>query len=241
MIPEIIWLSEQALIVRFGHSILPEVNNLVMALAQSLQQRPQKGIREWTPSYTELLIAYQPATISFQKIRKILLKRAAAAELQAPESRLLDLPVCYSGQYAPDLSAVARHCRISEDELIRRHSLETYRVYMLGFSPGFCYLGGLDQTLFTPRLKEPRLKVPAGSVGIADQQTGIYSMESPGGWRIIGRCPLPLFSPHKPPFFLINAGDRIQFREINATEFIRIEKESSTGLNPADSGNGARP
>ncbi len=219
MNPEIIALCEHTLIVRLGIELSAEINDRVLALAESLQSHPIAGVLEWTPSCSELLVIYNPLSISFQSLSRTLSKRMKRNATPQSEQRLQEIPVCYCEEFAPDLSLAAEHCGMNEAELIRRHCAPIYRVYMLGFSPGFCYLGGLDPCLAIPRLKEPRLNVPAGSVGIAEAQTGIYSLESPGGWSLIGRCPLSLFSPDKEPFFRIKAGDRIRFFPINVKEF----------------------
>ena len=228
--PEIIWISEQALTVRLGTSVSVEINQRVLALADSLQTAPLRGIFEWTASYCELLIEYCPSQTSFRRLSKAIarrLNRIDKIDENAHNSgRQLLLPVCYDDEFALDLESLAGYCAMEKAELVDRHIAGDYRVYMLGFSPGFCYLGGLDPRLFAPRLRTPRLRVPPGSIGIADQQTGIYSVESPGGWQIIGRCPLPLFLPDQVPHFPINAGDRVRFQRIDRNTFREIESVS---------------
>src|SRR5262249_55828790 len=133
-----------------------------------------------------------------------------------PESRTIDIPVCYGGECGPDLEDVARHTGLAPAEVIARHSAVTYLVYFLGFSPGFPYLGGLAPELATPRLSAPRKRVPAGSVAIGGRQTGVYPVESPGGWRIIGRTDLRLFDPNAEPPALLRTGDSVRFVSVNA-------------------------
>jgi inhibitor of KinA len=140
-----------------------------------------------------------------------------------PEGRLVILPVLYGGEQGPDLDFVARHHQLSVEEVIALHSGPEYLVYMIGFAPGFPYLGGLPERLATPRLEKPRLSVPKGSVGIGGAQTGVYSVDSPGGWRLIGRTPVPLYDPRKDPPALLQAGDRVRFRPVTAAEAAEIE------------------
>ena len=150
--------------------------------------------------------------------------------MELPEEDVIHVPVLYGGEYGPDLQYVAEYNSLAEDEVIEIHSSSACLVYMLGFTPGFCYLGGMDQRIATPRRETPRLKIPAGSVGIADGQTGIYPIESPGGWQIIGKTPVRLFSPDQKPEFLFNAGDYIQFFPVTVDEYKHILDEVSEGI-----------
>ena len=193
----------------------------VAALEQAIQRAHLPGVTETVPAFASLLVRYDPLRTDYDGVSAAL--RSLAAEITAGSAqtgRTVDIPVCYGGAYGEDLPDVARHAGLTEEEVIRLHSGRTYRIYMLGFLPGFPYLGGLDERLFTPRLPTPRTRIPAGSVGIGGEQTGIYPMESPGGWRLIGRTPLCLFAPgRKPPYA---AGDSIRFVPIDAREFERI-------------------
>lgn len=166
------------------------------------------GVTEMIPAYASLLIKYDPFLTDYAALADRLreLERHISSSA-AQEGRIVDIPVCYGGKYGEDLPFVARHAGLSEKDVIALHAGRTYRIYMLGFLPGFPYLGGLDSRLFTPRLDTPRTSIPAGSVGIGGQQTGIYPMESPGGWQLIGRTPLTLFSPSQPLPYA--AGDRL--------------------------------
>jgi inhibitor of KinA len=141
------------------------------------------------------------------------------AETGSSVAKVIEIPVCYGGEYGPDLTELAAQHQLGIEEVITLHSREVYDVTMIGFTPGFAYLSGLDERLFTPRKKQPRKSVPAGSVGIADQQTGIYSIESPGGWQLIGRTPVKLFDPERTDPFLLKPGNRLRFRPITRDEF----------------------
>jgi inhibitor of KinA len=143
---------------------------------------------------------------------------------EPPAPRLVEIPVCYGGVYGPDLEAVARHTGLPPQELIRRHAAGSYRVYMLGFAPGFAYLGGMDEQLATPRKAEPRTAIPAGSVGIAGGQTGVYPLETPGGWQLIGRTPLPLFDAQRNPPSLLQMGNRVRFVPIDEATYLKLER-----------------
>lgn len=156
-------------------------------------------------------------------------KGAASSREDPAAGRLVEIPVCYGGDFGEDLGFVAAHGNLTEEEVIRIHSGRDYRIYMLGFLPGFPYLGGLDSRLFTPRLSAPRVKIPAGSVGIGGEQTGIYPMESPGGWQLIGRTPLTLFSPERGGTLPYGSGDRIRFVPISREEYGRIRREQEGG------------
>ena len=161
-------------------------------------------------------------------------EKGAASSGTAPAAgRLVEIPVCYGGDFGEDLGFVAAHGGLTEEEVIRIHSGRDYRIYMLGFLPGFPYLGGLDSRLFTPRLSTPRVKIPAGSVGIGGEQTGIYPLESPGGWQLIGRTPLTLFSPERGGALPYGPGDRIRFVPISPQEYARIRDMQEGGKNHA--------
>ena len=210
-------LGDTAFLIRLGDTISPEINRQVHALANRLREVQIPGLTEVIPAYADVLAIYNPEETNrsdfLAGIEDAVNSRALNEDaMEPPEPEILDIPVVYGGECGPDLEAVARHAGISEEEVIRRHAKSEYRVYLMGFTPGFCYLGGLDESLHTPRKSEPRLKVPAGSVGIAGSQTGIYPIESPGGWQIIGRTPLTLFDPDRSEPFLCRAGMNIRFQ-----------------------------
>lgn len=199
------------LLCEFESQVSEETNAKVAALCQAVRDANVKGITELVPAYCSLLVQYDPLQTSFEALEALLKGAAVDAEKagEARQSRIVEIPVHYGGEYGPDLSFVAQHAGLTEAEVIRLHSSRDYRIYMIGFLPGFPYLGGLDERLYTPRLEVPRTRIPAGSVGIGGQQTGIYPLESPGGWQLIGRTELTLFDPARPPLYA--AGDTIRF------------------------------
>lgn len=218
--PKIVPLGDASVLVQFGEEIDPAVNQRVHALAALLEALPPEGMIETVPAYATLLVHYDPLFISYTQIRDYLRGKVAQIEenvsrAQGKSRRRVEVPVRYGGEHGPDLESVARHLRLGVEELIRLHSERTYTVYMMGFTPGFPYLGKLDDRLVTPRLETPRTHVPAGTVAIAGSQTGIYPIASPGGWRLIGWTPLTLFDPAADAPFLFAPGDEVKFFEEN--------------------------
>ena len=200
----------------------------VAALEQAVHRAHLIGIIETVPAFASLLVRYDPLQTDYDDVSAALCRLAGDIEAgKGQAGRTVDVPVCYGGAYGEDLPAVARHAGLSEEEVIHLHSGRTYRIYMLGFLPGFPYLGGLDERLFTPRLPTPRTRIPAGSVGIGGQQTGIYPMESPGGWQLIGRTPLRLSSLDRELPYA--AGDSIRFVPIDARAFEQIAARERGG------------
>jgi inhibitor of KinA len=210
-------LGDQALLVTLGAGIDPGVNDRVHQLTALIRAAGLPGVTDLVPSYATVAVYYDPAAWAgqdqpYQALRAELARLWGAAGAAAPPApRQVEIPVCYGLEFGPDLEAVASHCKLSTEEVIARHSGAEYRVYMLGFAPGFPYLGGLDPAIAAPRRETPRLKVPAGSVGIAGMQTGVYPLESPGGWQIIGRTPSRLFRPELEEPCLLRPGDRLRF------------------------------
>jgi inhibitor of KinA len=221
-------VGDGALLVEFAPRIAPEVNARVRALLAALDAAPPPGLRDLVPAYCTLLIEYDPTVTRHAALLEYLRGLVAAPATVAP-TRLVTLPVAYGGEFGPDLAAVAAHTGLAPDEVIARHAAARYPVYFLGFSPGFPYLGGLDPALHTPRLPEPRLRVPAGAVGIGGAQTGIYPAITPGGWRLIGQTPVRLYDPAAADPFLLRAGDEIRPRPIAAEEYARLAGEIAAG------------
>ncbi len=223
-------MGDKALLIEFDEVISPKINKKVRGLMEGLSKERIEGIQEVVPAYRSLLVYYDPFTIGFQtlcsKIHEIA-KKFDRSKL--PEPRVFHLPVCYGGEMGPDLPYVAEHNGLTEEEVVKIHASTAYLVYMLGFLPGFPYLGGLSPKLATPRLPEPRIKIPAGSVGIAGNQTGIYPIESPGGWRIIGRTPVELYTPQNDPPVLLAMGDFVKFFPISPEEFQKIRSQVEDG------------
>ena len=221
--------GDRALLAEYGDGIDPVVNEKVRAVTALLKKNLPAGVEAIVPAYRSLSILYDPLATTPSKLAEIL--HALEADDHAAgiaEPKVVSIPVCYGGGFGPDIGVVAEHTGLREDQIVAVHASVDYPIYMIGFTPGFCYLGGLDRRLQTPRRKTPRTNLPAGSVGIAESQTGMYPVESPGGWQIIGRTPLRLFAPARENPFLYEAGDRIRFVPIAEAEFGRLyDKEWS--------------
>ncbi len=225
-------LGDAAVVLEFGQTIDPATHRLIQAFSQLLTQHPPPGLREVVPAFATLTVYYDPWVLRHGRgklpyeqmvsaLQNLLPAAQAAATVAAP-GPLVEIPVCYGGAHGPDLELVAHHAQLFPEEVIARHAAPDYLVYMVGFAPGFPYLGGLDARLATPRRAQPRPLVPAGAVGIAGVQTGIYSLPTPGGWQLIGRTPRRLFDPARTPPSLLHAGDRLRFVPISAVEFERL-------------------
>ncbi|HOU15820.1 MAG TPA: 5-oxoprolinase subunit PxpB [Anaerolineae bacterium] len=210
--PRVLPVGETAFTVEFGDAVDVALNRQVHALDAALRAQPVPGIVETAPTYRSLLVMYDPRVSSADAMRAVLLNALGTLTTSVlPEGRLVDISVHYGGAWGPDLADVAAHCGISAGAVIELHAQPIYTVAMLGFAPGFAYLLGLPEALATPRLATPRVRVPPGSVGIAGAQTGVYALETPGGWRIIGRTDLALFDPAREAPFALQAGDRVRF------------------------------
>ena len=212
-------MGDRSLLVELGEKISPDVNRRVQELMLQLQQARLPGVREFAPGYRSLLVVFDPLTLSPSELKARITEvagRPGSAGL--PQAKLLSVPVFYGGEYGPDLEEVAGHLGISTDEVIRLHTETMYRVYMIGFTPGYAYMGELPAALAVPRRSTPRTRVPKGSVGIAQRQTGIYSVESPGGWQIIGWTPIELFDPTRQLPSLLEMGDRVKFEAVRQVE-----------------------
>jgi inhibitor of KinA len=225
-------LGDAAVVVQFGHTIDAATHHAIQAVSAHLARQPFVGLREVVPAFTTLTVYYDPWLVSqggqcqpYERVAATLqrvLAEAPALPLVAAEVQ--EIPVWYGGEYGPDLAFVAQHTGLVPSEVIARHAAPNYLVHMLGFAPGFPYLGGLDAALATPRLALPRALVPAGSVGIAGPQTGIYSLPTPGGWQLIGRTPLRLFNPTWAQPSLLRAGQHLRFVPIGAAEYARLQQ-----------------
>ena len=214
------------MVADFGNVISEDVNRKVNALKKSLLAEKAAGVREMIPTYRSLLVEYNPAVISLQELsRRIEAANIDGAAADTEKKRVLEIPCCYGGKYGEDLAGMAELTGLSEKEIIDIHAGTEYRVYMLGFLPGFVYLGGMDQRIAAPRLKTPRVSIPAGSVGIGGSQTGVYPMASPGGWRLIGMTPVAFYDPTREKPVLCEAGDYIRFVPISPDEYDRLKKE----------------
>ena len=218
--------GDQGLLVEYGDGIDFEVNTKVRTMAIIMKQNTPKGVIEAIPTYRSLLLVYDPSITNLAKLQKELQKlEERLEEIQISPPDTVEIPVCYGGEFGPDIEFVAETHDLSVKEVIQLHSEPEYLIYMVGFTPGFPFLGGLSEKLHTPRLETPRTFVPKGSVGIANNQTGIYPVSSPGGWQLIGRSPIKLFAPERPNPFLYQAGDHIKFKPIALEEYSRLAKE----------------
>lgn len=218
--------GDRALLVEYGEGIDPAVNERVRTMAELLRILRPLGLQDVVPAYRSFCIIYDPGVTGIAELkRQVLQAQQQLANVSLPSPRLIEIPVAYGGEWGPDLAFVAHFTGLPLDQVIRLHSRPLYHIYAIGFAPGFCYLGGLDPALQTPRLKTPRIRVPAGSVGIAESQTGVYPLASPGGWRIIGRTPLTLFNPARTPPIPYSVGDGIRFVPISEDEFQGMSAE----------------
>lgn len=229
-------LGDSALVVQLGYGIDPAIHNKIQQLCLLLENNPFHGFIEAVPSYNSLTVYYYPPSVNpnysiqikespyrivSNYISKLLLELDTS---KMPKHRLIDIPVVYGGEYGPDLEFVASYNNLSIEEVISIHSSEEYLVYMIGFAPGFPFMGGMSERIATPRKDSPRLTIPSGSIGIAGKQTGVYPLETPGGWQIIGRTPFDLFLPNNFPPTLLQSGDKVRFVPISEEEFVSYKE-----------------
>ncbi len=216
-------LGDCSVRVGLGESITDHINDRVHQLCALLDSRPVNGIKDIVPAYTTLTIHYDMLACDYRTVESWIhsVLRSTGLATVRPNPRIIDIPTVYGGDYGPDLDFVAGYADLTVEEVISLHASSDYRVYMMGFMPGFPYLGGVDDRIAAPRLETPRKKVPAGSVGIAGNQTGIYPLESPGGWRLIGWTPVRLFDPENEQPFLISPGDWLHFVPVTESELSR--------------------
>lgn len=206
-------VGDLALLLTLSDAIDPEINHQIRSLDHQLKTQPVEGILEWVPGYSSLTVFYDPMAVDLALVKSHVLACLSESEQQmAPPPKQITIPVVYGGEYGPDLAWLAEFHGISPAELIWLHTEPTYRVGMMGFTPGFAYLLGLDPALATPRRETPRTWVPAGSVGIAGHQTGIYPLDSPGGWQLIGKTDSVLFDRERVQPFLLSPGDEVRFQ-----------------------------
>lgn len=227
--PRIRVSGDRAILVEYGDAIDPEVNEKVRMMTELLRGAAPEGVLLILPAYRSIGIMYDPLVTSPGDIGQILARLESQTDPSViAEPRTVEIPVCYGGEYGPDIEFVARHNHLRVNEVIDIHTAGPYRIYTIGFAPGFFYLGGLDERLHTPRLETPRTMVPAGSVGIAETQTGAYPLDSPGGWRIIGRTPLTLFDAARENPIFYQTGDSIRFTPVSPGEYTRIKREGGS-------------
>ncbi|MBT2581518.1 5-oxoprolinase subunit PxpB [Planococcus sp. ISL-109] len=213
-------LSEQALVIETGSIINKETEQAVRKLSSLLENQAPDWLIEFIPAFTTVTVFYDPCRLKQQQVEQELrLMLADLDEVEAPAPRHIEIPVCYGGTFGPDLGFVAEHNGLTEEEVIEIHTSGTYSVHMIGFAPGFPFIGGMSEKIAAPRRKSPRLRIPERTVGIAGMQTGVYPIETPGGWQLIGRTPLRLFLPDQDIPSLLRAGDEIRFTQIDEAEY----------------------
>jgi inhibitor of KinA len=223
-------LGDSGIRMAFHEKVSPELNRTIRAFCRELEKKHIPGITEWVPTYNAVTVYYLPTGIGYEELQEGLSELAeGASEVKEELSERIFIPTLYGGEAGEDLTKVADINGLTEQEVIDIHSGTDYLIYMIGFLPGFPYLGGMSEKIATPRLDTPRSRVPAGAVGIAGEQTGIYPLESPGGWNLIGRTPVKLFNPVREQPFLFRAGDSIRFCPISQKEYAQINKDVENG------------
>jgi inhibitor of KinA len=230
---QIIPLGDTALLLEIGETIDEPTHKRVQTAWQALAAAPLPGVSELVPAYTTVTVFYDPLrvvqagapeeSIAGWLTEKVRERLKNPPKTEKYKGRTVEMSVCYGGEFGPDLGLVAKQAKLTPEEVIKRHSKAEYLVYLIGFAPGFPYLGGLPKELATPRHAKPRMNVAPGSVGIAGNQTGIYPLGTPGGWNLIGRTPMKLFQPAEDPPSLLRAGDRVKFKPITREEFDKLE------------------
>ena len=223
--------SENSIIVYFGSETSDSISNQINAFCIHMKTNYQTYIIDLISSYASVLLIFDVPNVSHSEIKRIV--RASLAKLEksskksgvSEEKQVITLPVLYGGENGPDLSTIAKNAGISEREVISIHESKPYLVYAIGFAPGFAYLGEVDPKIATPRLETPRQTVPKGAVAIADRQTAVYPAESPGGWNIIGICPIPMFNSLSPPYMPVSVGDTVKFESIDENQFDKIQEK----------------
>ena len=220
-----------AVTVAFPQEIREETNRRIRFLAAEIQNAGIRGLQETVPTFCSLTVYFEPLVLPRRKLERLILRLLASyREGEAGQKRVFRIPVCYEEAFAPDMEDVCRLTGLTRQQVIALHSGTDYLIYMLGFLPGFPYLGGMDPRLEVPRLDSPRTRILPGAVGIGGKQTGIYPLASPGGWRLIGRTPAVLYDPHRENPILYQAGDYIRFCPITGEEFQRLAKTGETGI-----------
>ncbi len=222
--------GDKALTVELGAAISPDINRKVRNLFLAIEKQAISGVVDLVPSYRSILVYYDPLRLPLADLEERLRdleQYLDEAKVQAP--MVVELPTIYGSDYGSDLAYVAEHNGLAQDDVIRIHSGTDYLVYMMGFTPGFTYLGGMSDEIATPRLQTPRTAIPAGSVGIAERQTGVYPIESPGGWQLIGRTPVRLFDPRRDPPVVVEPGDYVRFVPVNEGRYLDMLRQVEEG------------
>ena len=222
--------GDSSVCVEVGNEISPDINRKIRAFKIAVEKSGIPGIVETVPTYRSLLVHYKPEVIGYKAItEKFKSLMGTLDNIEIPPPTVIEIPVLYGGEMGPDIENVASHNGKTVEEVIKIHTSQEYLIYMIGFIAGFPYLGGMSKEIATPRLKEPRVKIDGGSVGIAGEQTGIYPLDSPGGWQLIGRTPLKLYDAEREKPVLLEAGQYIKFRSISQKEFDETAKAVEDG------------
>ncbi|MFD2922399.1 5-oxoprolinase subunit PxpB [Halobacillus naozhouensis] len=226
-------LGDQAVVISLGDEINEDTQHKVRILSHLLDQENPEWMIEYIPAFTTVTLFYSAVHFShadelpYEVVsRKVDALMSTVSTGETEEARTIEIPVCYGGEFGPDLDFVAEHNNLTREEVIQIHSGGEYTVYMIGFAPGFPFIGGMSEKIAAPRRDSPRLKIPERTVGIAGMQTGVYPIETPGGWQLIGRTPMKLFTPEQDIPSLLRAGDRIHFKEISEDEYYSWEDAS---------------
>ncbi|HSJ37040.1 MAG TPA: 5-oxoprolinase subunit PxpB [Planococcus sp. (in: firmicutes)] len=221
-------LGDSALLIEAGKVIADSSQQAVRNIDALIESDAPAWLIETIPAFTTLTLIYNPLLITFNEAKEEVIELLkGAADVSVPPPRTVEIPVCYGGTYGPDLEFVAQHNGLSTEQVIQIHTRESYSVHMIGFAPGFPYLGGMSEKIAAPRKETPRVSIPARSVGIAGNQTGIYPISTPGGWQLIGRTPVRLFLPENDIPSLLRAGDKIAFRQISEDEYQALEEKEN--------------
>ena len=227
--PRILPCGDSAVTVEFGDTVDAALNDRVLALDAALAAAPYAGFVEAVPTYRSLMVHYDPVTIGFDAVADLLLGLAASAPALPAAGRRWRIPVVYGGAFGIDLEDVARRHGLTPDEVVARHMAGDYRVYMIGFLPGFSYLGGLDQSIATPRRDDPRLVTPPGTISIGGVQAAVQCLAAPSGWHLLGRTPVRTYHPGRDPVFLLSPGDRVVFHRIDEADWAALDAAAEAG------------
>ncbi|ADL12037.1 5-oxoprolinase subunit PxpB [Acetohalobium arabaticum] len=222
--------GDKAVVIELENVVSKEINQRIRALMIAIEEKEIDGVLEVVPTYSSLMVHYEVQKISYdQLIKKLKVLEEQLEDLELSEPKTIKIPTVYGGEYGPDIEKVAEYNGLTVDEVVEIHTSKPYLIYMLGFVPGFPYLGGMDEQIATPRLENPRTKIPAGSVGIAGKQTGIYPIDTPGGWQLIGRTHIKLYEPYSDDPFLLKAGNYVKFVQISEEEYKSKNKNVERG------------
>ncbi len=229
MHPQCIRLSDQAIAVNYPNRIEERISQEIRVLTRCFKEELKREVRDIVPGFRQIVITFDPLLVDAKKLLCKIKRITVSHNLElAVEKEIVNIPVCYEEPFDLDMKEVCTYLGINREELVKRHTEGEYLIYMIGFTPGFPYLGGMDEGLTTPRKEQPRQKIPAGSVGIAGPQTGVYPIVSPGGWQIIGRTPLRLFDPESSEPVLLSAGQYVKFYPITVEQYKEIEREDGS-------------